>query len=98
MGASTKKRRARAHVDVADDVADDAQENAGELAELRRAVKRLNTGETARDVVVVEDAVAARDVSTVYSEVNAMLRALHFERVRRRRSGAQEEHEQQAGK
>lgn len=94
MGASTK-RRTRASAGDDDDA---GEEHAGELAELRRAVKRLNTGASPKDVggrVEAEEAErgAERDGSTTYSEVNAMLRALHFERVRRRQSGARDEAE-----
>ena len=46
-----------------------------EVLELQRAVKRMHTGRARED----EDEARAG----AYAEVNAMLRALHFERARR---------------
>lgn len=48
-----------------------------DVAALGRAVKRLNTGESLE--------VARTTERSEYAEVNAMLRALHVERVRRAR-------------
>ena len=50
-----------------------------DVAALGRAVKRLNTG-AEREVEV-----AQTQERSEYAEVNAMLRALHVERVRRAR-------------
>ena len=47
------------------------------MLELQRAVKRMHTGRARED----EDEDEAR--AGAYAEVNAMLRALHFERARR---------------
>ena len=58
---------------------EDAGVDAVDVAELGRAVKRLNTG-SGRGGGGGADARAA----SAYAEVNAMLRMLHFERVRRR--------------
>lgn len=50
-----------------------------DVAALGRAVKRLNTGAEREEVEV------AQQERSEYAEVNAMLRALHVERVRRAR-------------
>jgi len=67
---------------------DDAVEGDGlDVAELGRAVKRLNTG--SGDGTGGNGARAGgRMGASAYAEVNAMLRMLHFERVRRVRERA----------
>ena len=75
---STKRRAStRLAASSTTAVTTETTEDDVDVAALGRAVKRLNTGESLE--------VARTTERSEYAEVNAMLRALHVERVRRAR-------------